>query len=77
MISRAEISSLRNTAMRTDTDLGQIVDPQIFPQPRMIADLEVPRKLDAKTGLNVNALADLRSEQAKKPASKRRGSDPM
>ena len=36
MIARAQIRTLRNTSVRTDRDLRQVIDPRILAQPTVI-----------------------------------------
>jgi hypothetical protein len=42
--------------------VGEIVDPQIFSEPRMLPNFEIPGKFDSQTGLDVHAFTDLRTE---------------
>jgi hypothetical protein len=50
--------------------LSQIVDPQILTQPRMIANLQIPRKFHSQAGLDVDALANLCAKQTQEEAPK-------
>src|SRR6266478_8401164 len=65
MTSRAEISTLRQTAMIADADFGKVVEPDMFADPAMIADFQPPRKLHHDAGLDRDVAADARAEQPK------------
>lgn len=64
VVSCAQISRLRNAAMRADGDVGKVVDPGILSDPGVIADCQPPREFDAHAGLDRHAVADTRAEQA-------------
>ena len=49
--------------MRLYLDLSEIIDPQILTQPRIVADLEIPREFHSQAGLDVHALADFCAKQ--------------
>jgi hypothetical protein len=63
--------------MRTQSYLGQIIDPQVFSEPSVIADLEIPRKFYAETGFDIYAFADLGTKEAQEKAAERRRNDPL
>jgi hypothetical protein len=50
--------------MRTDSDLCQVIDPDILPYPRIIANYEAPRELHADMRLDCHAATDLGSEES-------------
>jgi hypothetical protein len=63
MASRAEIDALRQAAMLADTDVGEIVEPDMFTDPAVVADFQPPGKLHHDSGLDRDATADARAEQ--------------
>jgi hypothetical protein len=65
VVAGAEIGSLRNAGMRSDRDRGEIIDPNVFAEPAVVANFEVPGEFDSNAWLYVDALADTGSEQAK------------
>jgi len=77
VIACAKVCALRKAAVFLDLYVRQIVNPQIFTQPRMLANLEIPRKFHSQAGLDVDALPYLCSKQAQQAATKPRGRDQM
>lgn len=65
MVATKEIGTLTDTAMAADTHQVQIVNPNPFANPSMVADLEFPRILDVNSGFDNDAFSDLRSEAPK------------
>jgi hypothetical protein len=77
VIACAKVCALRKAAVFLDLYVRQIVNPQIFTQPRMLANLEIPRKFHSQAGLDVDALPYLCSKQAQQAATKPRGRQQM
>jgi hypothetical protein len=73
VIACAKVCALRKAAVLLDLYVRQIVNPQILTQPRMLANLEMPRKFHSKARLDVDALPYLCPEQAQQAATKPRG----
>ena len=67
----AQVDALRNAAIGTDINIRQIVDPHVFANPAVVADLEPPRKLDAHSRFDVDAVPDLRAKQSQYCAAMR------
>ena len=65
VITGAKIGALRNADVRANDNRGQIIDPDIFAEPAVIARFEVPGKFDANARLDIDALADVSSKQSK------------
>jgi hypothetical protein len=63
MISGAEVRSLGYTAVGSNSNCGEIIDPDVLAEPSILADLQIPRELYANAWLNINTGADLRAEQ--------------
>jgi hypothetical protein len=77
VIACAKVCALRKAAVFLDLYVRQIVNPQIFTQPRMLANLEIPRKFHSQARLDVDALPYLCPKQAQQAATKPRGRDQM
>jgi hypothetical protein len=77
VIACAKVCALRKAAVFLDLYVRQIVNPQIFTQPRMLANLEIPRKFHSQAGLDVDALPYLCSKEAQQAATKPRGRQQM
>lgn len=75
MISRAQIGALRNTSVRTNGDLRQVINPRVFADPTVVSNLEIPRELHSNARLDVNAFTQTGPEKPEQPAAKRRRSD--
>jgi hypothetical protein len=48
--------------MGTDSNRGEIVDPEIFTEPSVISDGEIPREFHPHAGLDIDCGANLRSK---------------
>ena len=64
----AQIGPLRDTAIRSDRDLVEIVDPNVLTEPRVIPYLESPGELHSYARFDLHALADLGTEHTKQPS---------
>jgi len=65
VIPRAQVSPLRDAAIRPDGDGRQVVDPDRFPDPGVGPDIESPRTLDVDARLDHDSGPDPRPEQTK------------
>ncbi len=75
MATRAEIRTLRNTAIASDPNISQIVNPHAFANPAPRADSKAPRKLHTYASLDHHIRADTGAEEPKTPAAMRRAGD--
>lgn len=62
VIAGEEIYTLAYAGIWADADRRVIVDPDLFTDPNMIANLEKPRGLNIDPRLDYDAVADLRAE---------------
>jgi len=62
--SREEVGTLRQAHMVFHDNGCKIVDPDIFPQPNVVSNLEFPRKFDKDPGLDDDAASDLCAKKA-------------
>jgi hypothetical protein len=58
----AQVNALRHTTIGADMDVSQIVDPHVFADPAVRADLQSPWKFDTHSGFYFDAGSDLRAE---------------
>jgi hypothetical protein len=63
--------------VRSNRHFCQIVDPEVFPQPGILSDVEIPGKLYSETRLDVYAFADFRAKYTEQAAAEGGGSYPM
>jgi hypothetical protein len=63
MASCAQVNALGNAAIGTNSYGRQIIDPNVFAYPRMIADLQAPRELDTHTLFDIHVLSNLRAKR--------------
>ena len=71
MIAGTKVHALRYAAMRADGNLGEIVNPEIFAQPRVLADFQIPGELHAQAGFYVHAVSDFCTKEPQQPAAAR------
>lgn len=64
MASRAQVCTLRNADITFKRYLVQIIDPDLPPDPTVIANTQFPRILDADVWVYDNTLSDLCTKQA-------------
>jgi hypothetical protein len=62
MIPSTEVSSLRYAAVGSYTDRRKIIYPNVFAQPSIIANFQIPREFDLKTRFDIDALPNPRAE---------------
>lgn len=75
MATRAEIRTLRNTAIASDRNISQIVNPHVFANPAPRAYSKAPRKLHTYALLDHHIRADTGAEKPKAPAAMRRAGE--
>src|ERR1035441_2849036 len=75
MIAGTKVHALRYAAMRADGNLGEIVNPEIFAQPRVLADFQIPGELHTQAGFYMHAFSDFCAEKPKQPSAERRRRD--
>ena len=71
MIPRAKVRPLRETGVVANTNLNEVVDPNIFSDPAVLTDGKQPWIFHAYARLEDNAALQLRAEAAKNESSNR------
>jgi hypothetical protein len=69
VIPRAKVRPLRETGIRANPHLNEIVYPNVLPNPTLLSDGKQPRILHAYAGLEDNAAFQLCAEAAKNESS--------
>jgi hypothetical protein len=69
MVSSAEIGVLGDACVGADRDAGQVVDPAVLADPRMMFDRKMPRILDTDAWLDDNSGADACPEEPEQDAA--------
>ena len=69
MISRAEVGALRDAHVAADRDRDKVIDPDIFANPSVVADDEVPRVFHLNAGFDLDTMANLGAKGTEKDAA--------
>lgn len=76
VVSRTQVTTLRQTHIISKCDVGHVVDPTVLAYPAMIPDMQAPWILDAYPGLNQDSVPNLRSKYPQKSHSPRGARQP-